>query len=89
MLTQKEILDEVFALPVTEQRAIAEEIRDNINDATENVLTHIDQRELSIDERIAIAQDLSGSLKPQGSYIPMTKEEEREIIEEYLSEKYS
>jgi hypothetical protein len=45
--------------------------------------------ELTIDERIAITKNLAGCLKPEAKYTPMTKAEERELIEEYLLEKYS
>lgn len=84
MLTQKEILNEIFTLPVSEQREIVEKINQNAGRIAEN-----EDDDLSLDERVAIAMELSGCLKPEAGYTPMTREEEREIIEEYLAEKYS
>ncbi len=91
MLTQQEILKEIFTLPPSEQREIADKITRNAENLSESNLDETDnfRRELSIDERIAIARNLSGCLKPESGYTPMTKEEERELIEEYLAEKYS
>ena len=81
MLTQQEILNEVFTLPISEQREIAEKIEDNIKQSNGNT-----KIELSVEERLAIVKSLAGSLKMENP--PMTKEEEREIIYEHLSEKY-
>lgn len=91
MMTQQQIFKEITALSLSEQREIVEKIRRNIEQATESDPTEEDdfRRELTIDERIAIAKNLSGSLKPDGGYTPMTREEERELIEEYLAEKYA
>lgn len=89
MLTQKEILKEVLTLPIVEQKEIVEKVRRNIEQISERDVEDEFRRELSIDERIAIAKNLSGSLKPDGGYTPMTREEERELIEEYLAEKYA
>ncbi len=89
MLTQKEILNEVFTLPLVKQREIIEKVRRHIEQTTKGDVDDEFQRELSVDERIAIAKNLSGCLKPETGYVPMTKEEEREVIEEYLAEKYS
>lgn len=84
MLTQKEILNEIFILPVSEQREIAEKINQNTERISES-----EENNLSVKERVAIAMQLSGCLKPEAGFTPMTREEEREIIEEYLAEKYS
>ena len=89
MMNQQEIFKEIVLLPLSEQLEVIEKVRHNIglsakkNDITDNEF----DRELTVDERIAIAKNLSGCLKPDGGYIPMTKEEEREFIEEYLAEK--
>ncbi|MBK9215571.1 MAG: UPF0175 family protein [Chloracidobacterium sp.] len=48
-----------------------------------------DMGEVAIHERIAITESLAGSLRPDGKYVPMTREEDRELIEEYLAEKHS
>ena len=89
MLTQNEILRELLTLPVVEQREIIEKVRRNVEQAAERGVEDEFQRELTVDERIAIARNLAGSLRPEAGYTPMTREEEREIIEEYLAEKYS
>ncbi len=89
MMSQKEILNEVFTLTIVEQREILEKVRRNIEQTSENDTDDEFQRELSVDERIAIAKNLSGFLKPETGYVPMTKEEEREVIEEYLAVKYA
>ena len=93
MLTPKEILSEVFALPIAEQREIAVKIQSSINEKFLNKINNLNgseaDRELTVQERIAITKSLSGCLKPEGEYMPMTKEEDRELIEEYLLEKYS
>lgn len=81
MLTQVEILNEIFTLPVSEQYEIVEKIKDSIGQTNGNV-----QRELSVEEKLAIVKSLGGSLKMKNP--PMTREEEREIIYEHLSEKY-
>jgi hypothetical protein len=47
-----------------------------------------EKRELTADEKIAIVENLYGSLHAEGKFIPMTKEEFREMRFEYLSEKY-
>ncbi len=93
MLTQKEILNEVFTLPIAKQREIAVKIQNNINEKFQNKINDLNgieaNRELTVEERIAITKSLSGCLKPEGQYTPMTKEEDIELIEEYLLEKYS
>ncbi len=93
MLTQKEILNEVFTLPIAEQSEIVVKIQNNINEKFQDKTNDFNgieaNRELTVEERIAITKSLSGCLKPEGKYVPMTKEEDRELIEEYLLEKYS
>jgi hypothetical protein len=90
MMTQQQIFKEISLLPLSEQFEIIEKIRRNAEQSAQNGADEDEfQRELSIKERVAIAMNLSGSLKPDGDYTPMTREEEREIIEEYLAEKYA
>ncbi len=81
MLTQTEILNEIFTLPVSEQCEIVEKVSDNIGRKNGNA-----EKELSVEEKLAIVKRLGGSLKMKNP--PMTREEEREIIYEHLSEKY-
>jgi len=93
MLTPREILNEVFTLPIAEQSEIAVKIQNNVNEQFQNKTNDFngieERRELTVEERIAITKNLSGCLKPEGKYVPMAKEEDRELIEEYLLEKYS
>ena len=86
---QVEIIKQIIHLPIGEQREIIEEVRRHIEQTTVGEMADEFQRELSVDERVAIAINLSGSLKPETGYVPMTREEEREVIEEYLAEKYA
>lgn len=81
MLTQTEILNEIFTLTVSEQREIVEKVSDNLGRKNGNA-----EKELSVEEKLAIVKRLGGSLKMKNP--PMTREEEREIIYEHLSEKY-
>ncbi len=91
MMTQQQIFKEIALLPLTEQLELVEAVKRKSLRLNKNVSSEPDefQRKLSVEERIAIAKNLSGCLKPDAGYIPMTKEEEREIIEEYLAEKYA
>jgi hypothetical protein len=84
MLTQKEILDEVFTLPVTAQLEIAEEIQNNLKLKNSN---DEQKQELSIKERHEIVQKLSGIAKVDGKPAP-TDEEVKEEYHNYLTEKY-
>jgi hypothetical protein len=91
MMTQQQIFKEMALLPLSEQLEIVEAVKRKSLRVKKNGLSEPDefQRKLSVEERIAIAKNLSGCLKPDAGYVPMTKEEEREIIEEYLAEKYA
>lgn len=81
MLTQQEILKEVFTLPPSEQREIAKKIENNIEQKNGNEV-----EKPSIDEKKAAYLRLRGALKMKNP--PMTKDEVREVIYEHLSEKY-
>jgi flagellin-specific chaperone FliS len=87
MMTQQEIFREVVSLPFREQAELIEKISRNLKQGiAENGNQKIEDKELSIAERIAIVESLAGSLKMENP--PMTKEEDREVIYQYLSEKY-
>ncbi len=87
MMTQQEIFQEVVSLPFKEQAELVEKIGRNLKQSiSENGDNKAKEKELSVEERMAIVKSLSGSLKMENP--PMTKEEDREIIYEYLSEKY-
>ncbi len=87
MMTQQEIFREVVSLPFREQAELIEKISRNLKQGiAENGNQKIEDKELSIAERIAIVESLAGSLKMENP--PMTKEEDCEVIYQYLSEKY-
>ncbi|MCU0239117.1 MAG: hypothetical protein MUC29_06720 [Pyrinomonadaceae bacterium] len=84
MLTQQEIIREILAFPIDEQFEIVEKIQHNIK---KNFRPQIsDKKELTVEEKRAIVESLAGSLKMENP--PMTKAEERKIVEDYLAEKY-
>jgi hypothetical protein len=91
MMTQQQIFKEIALLSISEQLEIVDAVKRKSLRLKKNNSSEPDefQRKLSVEERIAIAKNLSGCLKPDAGYVPMTKEEEREIIEEYLAEKYA
>jgi hypothetical protein len=84
MLTQQEIIREILAFPIDEQFEIVEKIQHNIkkNFRPQNSV----KKELTVEEKRAIVESLAGSLKMENP--PMTKAEERRLIEDYLAEKY-
>lgn len=87
MITEDELIKEIEQLPFPRQRAIVARISRSLNeagDADEDDL----RRELSVDERSAIAASLSGTFRSESGYTGLTKEDDREVIMEYLEEKY-
>ena len=87
MMTPQEIFREVVSLPFREQAELIEKISRNLKQGiAENGNQKIEDKELSIAERIAIVESLAGSLKMENP--PMTKEETREMYYEHLAEKY-
>lgn len=83
MMTQKEIIKQIEAFPIFEQFEIIEKIQRNIK---RNLQKQKEQKNLSVEEKLAIVESLGGALKMKNP--PMSKEEERQIIEEHLLEKY-
>lgn len=88
MISQEELIKEIVRLPVTQRRVIVGRIKRSIEDSDNRIETDKFRRELSVQEKIGIAKSLSGAFKPESGYMPMTKEEDREVIMEYLEEKY-
>ncbi len=90
MISQKEIIREISKLPVPIQRELIEKVSRHLDAFVgsgrpeENKF----QRELTKEERIALAKSLSGTFKSNKGYMPMTKEEDREIYYEHIMEKY-
>ena len=91
-MTQEEILKEIGRLPRRERQALYARFSKAIRYGDDHVKNFDEDRfrvNLSREDRRAIAKSLSGTFKPEGRYMPLTKEEDREIILEYLEEKYS
>jgi hypothetical protein len=82
-MTQQQMLQEFKTYP----KAIKAVIIREMLQVFEKDLEEIEQNEHSVEERLAIVESLAGSLKMENP--PMTREEERKIIEDYLMEKYS
>lgn len=87
-MTQEGIIDEIKKLSRKERWTIASRIIGLVRNGDESLGENKFRRPLSHDERKALAMSLSGTFKPEGKYMPLTKEEDREIIAEYLEEKY-
>lgn len=82
-MTPQEILQEFRSYPRNQKSFV---IRQLLQIFEEDLEDSEKDKELSIDERIAIVESLAGSLKMKNP--PMTKEETREMYYEYLSEKH-
>jgi len=90
VISQKELIREISKLPVPLQRELIGKVSRNLDAFEESGFPEENkfQRELSKEERIALAKSLSGTFKPEKGYMPMTKEEDREIYYEHIMEKY-
>lgn len=88
MMTQERIIDEIRKLSRTERWKIASKIMGLVRNGDDRLGENKFRRPLTRDEKRTIALSLSGTFKPEGKYMPMTKEEDQEIIAEYLEEKY-
>ena len=79
---QVELIEQIIHLPIAERVEIIERISRSVReDLRENVV-----KDVAMEERRAAYLRLRGALKMKNP--PMTKEEEREYIYDYLSEKY-
>lgn len=90
MISQKELIREISKLPVPLQRELIGKVSRNLDAFLEDGYPEENrfQRELSKEERIALAKSLSGTFKPEKGYMPMTKEEDREVYYEHIMEKH-
>lgn len=79
MLTQNEILNEVFTLPISEQREIADKIEENIQQKN--------SKTVSVEEKHSAYLRLRGIAAVEGK-VPPTDEEVKEDFMNYLSEKH-
>lgn len=88
MMTQQEIFREVVSLPFKEQAELVEKIGRNLKQSiSENGDNKAKEKELSVEERKAIVDQLRGIAAVEGK-IPPTDEEIKEDYINYLSEKY-
>jgi hypothetical protein len=93
-MTQQEIIEQIKHFPISERVKIIEQISQSLLtdlESEENGSAELndEKKELTTDDKIAIVENLYGSLHAEGKFIPMTKEEVREMRLEYLMEKYS
>ena len=84
-MTPQEVIQEIKHFSVDEKAFLIERIK---SDLREDLERSDEKRELTTDDKIAIIEDLYGSLYAEGVSIPMTKEEVRDMRVEYLMEKY-
>ncbi len=83
---QIELIEQIIHLPIAERIEIIEKVSRSVREDLQKNGNTQDEKELSIEERMAIVEDLAGCLKMENP--PMTKEETREMYYEHLSEKY-
>jgi hypothetical protein len=93
-MTTQEVIEEVKNFSVTERIALIEKISqslltDFIAEKNAQFDATRDNKPLSIGGKMAIVENLRGSLRAEGRAIPMSRDEEREIISEHLLEKHS
>lgn len=88
MMTQEQLLKEIARLPARDFRMLFIRLSAAIREGDPEFETDRFKRKLSKEDKRAIAKSLSGTFKPEGHYMPMTKEEDREVILQYLEEKY-
>lgn len=85
MLTQKEIIKEILTFPIIEQFEIVEKIQSNIKKNLKP--QNPERKELTVEEKRAIVENLAGIAKVEGKSAP-TDEEVKEDYANYLAEKY-
>ena len=83
-MTQQQFVQEFKTYPKAQKSVVISQLLRILADDLEETSRNND--ELSIEERMAIAKSLAGSLKMENP--PMTKEETREMYDEHLSEKH-
>ena len=88
MMTQEQIVNEIRRLPQSDQRSVVSQVSRDLRIADADVSDDKFFWEMTRENQIGIAKALSGTFKPEGRYMPMTKEEDREVVMEYLEEKY-
>lgn len=83
-MTQEQIVQEFKTYPTAQKSVIIRQLLRIFEEELEENPPNGD--ESSIEERLRLVKSLAGSLKMENP--PMTREAEREIIFEHLSEKY-
>ena len=83
-MTQQQFVQEFKTYPKAQKSVVISQLLRILADDLEETSRNDD--ELSIEERMAIAKSLAGSLKMENP--PITKEETREMYDEHLSEKH-
>ena len=83
-MTEQQLVEEFRSYPKLKKSALIRQFLKVFEEDLEEIPAI--NEGLSIDERVAIARSLSGSLKMKNP--PMTKEETREMYHEFLSEKH-
>lgn len=83
-MTQQQFVQEFKTYPKAQKSVVISQLLRILADDLEETSRNDD--EFSIEERMAIAKSLAGSLKMENP--PMTKEETREMYDEHLSEKH-
>ncbi len=84
---QIELIEQIIHLPIVERIEIIERVSRSVReDLQENGNTQ-NEKELSIEERMAIVESLSGIAAVEGK-MPPTDEQVKEDYANYLSEKY-
>ncbi len=87
-MTQQEIYRQIVALPFREQKELVEKLSRNLKlENGENGNKEFVEKELSVEEKMAIVESLSGFAAVEGK-TPPTDEEIREDYTNYLMEKY-
>lgn len=91
-MTPQEVIQEIKHFSVDEKNFLIERITESLRETTqtenENLQFEDEKRELTINDKVAIVHNLYGSLRAENEFIPMSKDEERELRFEYLMEKY-
>lgn len=94
MMTEQQILNEIQALPLSARVALLEKISRNVRESfeseTKNGESKINKSSVNrqtLGERQTISQRLRGAIKFEGE--PPNDEQIKDMITDYLTEKYS
>lgn len=82
-MTHQQLIQEFKSYPKTVKAVVIRELLQ----VFEKDLEEFEQNELSAKQKLSLVESLSGSLKMQN--MPMNKDDDRKLIADYLTEKYS